>query len=318
MRFDLRNATADHYAAALDMGVWAEAHGALSVAICEHHASSDGYLPAPLLLASALAARTSTLNIQIAALIVPLHDPVELAEQMAVLDLLSRGRVGYICAIGYRAEEYDMAGRSMRDRGRRLEEAVHVFRQAWTGEPFEHRGRQCLVRPTPMTPNGPFICLGGASEAAAKRAARLGLGFLGERDSGLREVYEKACAEGGTTPQLFFEAPADAITAAFVHQDPDRFWDDLGPHVLHDQAMYHEWNVAAGKPLPASVTDAASVEAIRAAGTPYRVFAPGEAAEELAAGRILNLHPLVGGLAPELAWESLRALEPVLSAASRQ
>ena len=97
MRFDLRakdgpETTRALYAAALEMSAWGEQNGCAAIQISEHHASPDGYLPTPLLLASAVAARTERVPIQIAALLVPLHDPIELAEQMAVLDLVSGGR----------------------------------------------------------------------------------------------------------------------------------------------------------------------------------------------------------------------------------
>ena len=85
LRFDMRakdgsGSAPDLYAAAIEMAAFAEQHGAAAVVVCEHHASPDGYLPTPLLLASALAARTTRIPIQVAALLVPLHDPIELAE----------------------------------------------------------------------------------------------------------------------------------------------------------------------------------------------------------------------------------------------
>src|SRR5690242_2274444 len=142
MRFDMR-APADGpaaigglYDAALEMAAWADQHGAASIVVSEHHASPDGYLPAPLVLASAIAARTTTVPIMVAALLVPLHDPVRLAEDMAVLDVLSKGRVSYIAGLGYRPEEYAMFGQSLSERGRRMEECLTVLQQAWTGEEF--------------------------------------------------------------------------------------------------------------------------------------------------------------------------------------
>src|SRR5215831_4885141 len=119
LRFDMRApdggpaAIADLYDAAIEMSVWSEQRGAISIAVSEHHASPDGYLPSPLILATALAARTSTIPIMVAALLVPLHDPVRLAEDMAVLDVMSRGRVSYIAGLGYRPEEYEMFGRRL-------------------------------------------------------------------------------------------------------------------------------------------------------------------------------------------------------------
>src|SRR3954447_6118331 len=111
MRFDMRapttGAPADElYSAALDMASWAESRGCLSAVVCEHHAAEDGYLPSPVVLATAMAARTTTLPITVAVVLLPLYDPVRLAEEMAVLDIISRGRVMYVAAIGYRPIEY--------------------------------------------------------------------------------------------------------------------------------------------------------------------------------------------------------------------
>ena len=92
LRFDMRAPAdgpapiGDLYQAAIEMAVWSEQNGAVSVVLSEHHASPDGYLPSPIVLASAIAARTSTIPIMVAALLVPLHDPVRLAEDMAVLE----------------------------------------------------------------------------------------------------------------------------------------------------------------------------------------------------------------------------------------
>jgi alkanesulfonate monooxygenase SsuD/methylene tetrahydromethanopterin reductase-like flavin-dependent oxidoreductase (luciferase family) len=184
LRFDMRAPPdgpadiRDLYAAALDMAVWGEEHGALTIVVSEHHASPDGYLPSPLLLAAAIAARTSSVPITVAALLVPLHDPVRLAEDMAVLDVISRGRVAYVAGLGYRAEEYAMFGHSLADRGRRMDECLTVLQRAWSGEAFEHNGRTVQVTPPPATPGGPMLFYGGGSRAAARRAARFGLGFF--------------------------------------------------------------------------------------------------------------------------------------------
>ena len=105
MRFDMRapdtGAPApDLYAAALDLVEWAEGRGCVNVAVCEHHASSDGYLPSPMLLASAMAARTRQVSITVAVALLPLYNEVRLAEELVVLDNMSRGRVSLVAAIG--------------------------------------------------------------------------------------------------------------------------------------------------------------------------------------------------------------------------
>src|SRR6185503_1850847 len=97
LRFDFRNpaladtATADRYAAALDMAQWADGLGATLITVSEHHGSPDGYLPSPIPMLSAMAARTKNVRFMIAALIAPFHDPLRLAEDLAVLDNLSNG-----------------------------------------------------------------------------------------------------------------------------------------------------------------------------------------------------------------------------------
>jgi alkanesulfonate monooxygenase SsuD/methylene tetrahydromethanopterin reductase-like flavin-dependent oxidoreductase (luciferase family) len=303
LRFDMRNARAEHYEAALDMARWAEENGALAVAVSEHHGVDDGYLPAPLALVAAMAARTTTLAIQVAALIAPLHDPIALAETMAVIDLLSKGRVSYIVGAGYRPAEFEMFGQSFSERGRRLEESVKVMQQAWTGEPFEYEGRACRVTPVPHTPGGPMLFMGGGTPAAVRRAVRLGIGMLTERSDDLSALYERECEAAGVEQQMFVETPNDAITSAFVATDPDRFWDQIGEHVLGEVRSYREWNE--DRNLPASTTMADSVAELQASGTPYRVFTPDEAVEHVRTAGYLAMHPLCGGIPPEVAWTSL-------------
>ncbi len=94
LRFDMRapgwaGSAADLYAAAIDMCEWAETRGAALAVLSEHHGTDDGHLPAPLMLASAIAARTRSLAILLAAVPIPLWDPVRLAEEMSVLDLIA-------------------------------------------------------------------------------------------------------------------------------------------------------------------------------------------------------------------------------------
>jgi alkanesulfonate monooxygenase SsuD/methylene tetrahydromethanopterin reductase-like flavin-dependent oxidoreductase (luciferase family) len=311
LRFDMRakdgsGSAPDLYAAAIEMAAWGEQHSAAAVVVSEHHASADGYLPAPLLLASAMAARTARIPIQVAALLVPLHDPIELAEQMAVLDLISRGRVSYVCAVGYRPEEYAMFGRDMKRRGRRMEESLAVLRRAWTGEPFAYEGRPVCVTPRPATPGGPILMMGGNSEVVVRRAARLGMGMLTMGGNpALEESYRRACAEHGTTPQLFVNPTGDAPTSCFVAEDPERAWREIGPYLLHDAQMYATW-MGEGEAISKSV--AGDVDALRRENGPYRIFTPEQAVAHLRRSGMMMLQPLCGGLPPKLAWPSLELL----------
>ena len=122
MRFDFRNpgfagtGMAERYSAALDMVEWADRLGFVSVVLSEHHGSSDGYLPSPLPLAAAVAARTEQVRIRIAAMVAPFHDPLRVAEDVAVVDLLSEGRVELVVTNGYVPAEFEMFGRSLSER----------------------------------------------------------------------------------------------------------------------------------------------------------------------------------------------------------
>jgi len=312
MRFDLRAPASgaparELYAAALDMAEWGERHGCAAVQVSEHHGADDGYLPAPLVLAAAIAGRTRRVPIQVAALLAPLHDPIALAEQMAVLDLAAGGRVAFVLGAGYRPEEYAMLGRDFGARGRALEACVETLRRAWTGEPFEHEGRVVRVTPRPATPGGPPLFLGGGSPAAVRRAARLGLGMLTQGgDPGLEALYRAECARRGRAPGLFIHPPAGTVTTAFVAEDVDEAWRRLGPYLLYDARAYAAW---LGDGAAASRSTAASVEALRAEQGPYRIFTPEEAVAHVRTHGLLLLQPLCGGLPPALAFEHLEILE---------
>src|SRR3954449_13610854 len=133
LRFDFRNPSiagtsmADRYAAALDMAEWADRLGCLTLTVSEHHGSTDGYLPSPLPILAAFAARTTNVRLMVAALIAPFYDPLRLAEDLVVLDHLSKGRVDVVVAGGYVREEFDMFGVPMSERARRVTEVVQTL-----------------------------------------------------------------------------------------------------------------------------------------------------------------------------------------------
>lgn len=312
MRFDMRSPstgapTADLYAAALDMAEWAETRGCVGAIICEHHASPDGYLPSPMVLATAIAARTNLLPITIAVVLLPLYDPVRLAEDMAVLDHLSRGRVSYVAAIGYRPAEYEQYGVDFHRRGRIVEEKLELLLAAKTGEPFEHEGRRIHVTPAPFTPGGPVLALGGGSAPAARRAGRYGLGFLAQGGGeGLVAEYEAAARAAGHEPGFCFVPPVDTPTTIFVADDVDRAWDELGPYLLHDVRAYAAWNE--GDTTTASISFVQTVEELRAENRTHRIMSVDEAVAHVRTGMPVGLHPLIGGLPPDVAWPYLHTV----------
>ena len=312
MRFDMRApdfgaSPGELYAAALEMAGFAESRGAIAAAVCEHHTMADGYLPSPLVLATAMAARTTSMPIMTAALILPLYDPIRLAEDMVVLDIVSSGRVSYIMAVGYRPEEFEHHGADFARRGRLVEDQLALLLRAKTGEPFEHEGRRIHVTPAPFTPGGPTVMWGGGSPAAAKRAGRFGLGFFAQGGGPeLEEVYSAEARTHGHEPGFCMIPPTDLATTVFVANDVDAAWAELGPYLLHDVLSYAAINE--GNTHTASLSTATTVEELRAESRSHRVVTVDEAISMIKTGSPLALHPLVGGLPPEIAWRYLRTV----------
>lgn len=309
LRFGMRSATADAetraalYGAAIDMCAWAEDRGAVSAVFSQHHRSDDGYLPSPIPLAAAVAARTETLPISVAALLLAFYEPAKLAEDLAVVDLISRGRVSYVIGIGYRPEEFAMFGVDSKHRAALVEERIGLLRRLWAGEEVDVEGRRVRVTPLPFTPGGPLLAYGGGTEAAARRAARLGMLFMAEtHDATLEAAYR---AEGGASAPGCFFAPAGVPLTVFVADDPERAWADIGEYLLRDSASYAEWN--SSRSGTASISRASTVAELAAEKGAYQIVTPDEARALVGTGFPLNLQPLVGGLPPDVAWSYLEA-----------
>lgn len=309
LRFDMRAPAAgapaaDLYAAAIEMCEWAETRGAVVAVLSEHHGADDGHLPVPMILASAIAARTKRLAILLAAVPITFWDPVRLAEEISVLDLISRGRVSYAFGIGHRVEEYAHFGIDMRARGDIADESLALVRRLLGGEPVDLDGRRIHVTPPPFTPGGPHMLIAGGSKAAARRAARYGLGFISQVASPeLRDFYESQCRINGFAPGTMQFPDQGAPTAVFVADDVEAAWGELGEYLLHDAVTAASYRH--GDDSVASISRAASVSELREAGGPYRICTLEEAGAYIRGGRPLPLLPLCAGLPPELAWPYL-------------
>lgn len=312
IRFDLRNPPfagvdmADRYEAALHMAEWADRNGAVQIGLSEHHGSADGYLPSALAMAAAIAARTSNARIGINAVVAAFHDPIRLAEDAAVVDLLSRGRLDLTIAGGYVHEEFEMFGVPMGERPARVREAVGTLRAAWTGKPFEYRGRKAQVLPRPAQPNGPPITLGGSSEAAARRAARIADGFMPSEPQ-FHQFYREECLKlGKPDPGPHFGGDTSVVV---LSEDPEAAWPELGPFFMHEVNAYGAWQTV--DDVQAGYKPVEDLDDLRKTGQ-YRILTPDEYAAELdGAGdsAFALLHPMVGGVPPEKAWEHLRLFE---------
>jgi alkanesulfonate monooxygenase SsuD/methylene tetrahydromethanopterin reductase-like flavin-dependent oxidoreductase (luciferase family) len=309
MRFDLRAPAigapaVDLYAAALDMAAWAEERGCVAIALSEHHASPDGFLPAPLVLAAAVAARTKQVPVIIAAALLPFYEPVRLAEEMIVLDHISRGRVSYVFGLGYRPQEFEHFGIAMRDRVQIVERNLDVVLRALREDSFEHDGRTITVTPRPYTDGGPTIAYGGTTAAAAKRAARFGLDFFAQSNApGIGDAYRSECERLGREPGTTVLPDRASPTITFVADDVDKAWDELGPYLLHDATTYASWNP--DDDYTVSLSRETTVEALRTERGAYQIFDMDEGAAHLREHGILSLHPLCGGVPPDIAWSYL-------------
>jgi alkanesulfonate monooxygenase SsuD/methylene tetrahydromethanopterin reductase-like flavin-dependent oxidoreductase (luciferase family) len=237
-----------------------------------------------------------------------MYEPVKLAEDMITLDHLSHGRVGYTIGLGYRPAEYEMFGIDQSRRGELMEEHLDILRRALTGERFEWNGRTIQVTPEPYTPGGPFLAYGGASPSAARRAARHGLMLMAAfPDPELADIYDAEATRVGNPPGMTLLPSASAPTTVFVAEDVDRGWEQYGPYMLHDARMYADWMGAPMRSVTRS--GAETLDELRAENGNYRVVDPDGAAELIATHGMLYLQPLCGGMPPELAWHSLRAIE---------
>ncbi|MVU80986.1 LLM class flavin-dependent oxidoreductase [Nocardia sp. ET3-3] len=299
------------YRAALDMAEYADRCGFAVVNCEEHHGSGTGWLPAPLLLGAALAARTERMRISIGALLVPLYDPVRLAEDLAVLDNLCDGRLTVVAGIGYRPEEYAALGRDFTRRGKLMDEALELMFAAWRNEPIQRGGQPFHVTPKPFTTPHPQLLIAGMSKAAARRAARFGLPLsLPMALPEVEQLYYQELTRCGTTGFVHKPLPASKLT--LLHPDPDAAWHAYAPHILTEIREYSSWR-RDGVPRPHEVPPVAVEQ--RRSHSYLEILTPGELRDQIAAGRTeILMNPLIGGLPIDEGWASLRLLgDEVLS-----
>jgi alkanesulfonate monooxygenase SsuD/methylene tetrahydromethanopterin reductase-like flavin-dependent oxidoreductase (luciferase family) len=302
------------YQAGIEMAAVADKNNFMAVTLEEHHGVDDAWSPAPLTYAGMVLGRTKNLRVMIQALLLPLNDPIRVAEAVAVLDLASGGRINVVAGLGYRPDEYAMAGADWKGRGALMDESLEALVKAWSGEEFSYRGRTVQVTPTPKTPAAGILFVGGSGKPAARRAACFGLGLLPAANlPELREFYEQQCEEHGTTPVMIM--PPEKTTLTLIAEDPDKAWAELGEHLLHEALRYQSWQT--GDIHSAVASHASNVDELRAEGI-YRILAPEQAVEICQAEgafATMVLHPLCGGVPIERGWDTVNLyVEKVLPA----
>lgn len=236
------------YRETLELVRLAESLGFDSAWVSEHHGSSDGYMPSLLPMLAAFAAVTERIALGTGIVLTPFHEPLRLAEDAAVVDQLSGGRLILGLGIGWREEEFRMFGVPMRERARRTAETVEVLRRAWTGRRFSFEGRtktydRVKVTPAPARPGGPPIYLGGYDDRAVRRAGRLADGYI--TDATEPEDLERAMSvldEGATSVGREPSSLALALTQNAFPWRGGGHWDVLREGLTQQLGAYEVWD----------------------------------------------------------------------------
>jgi alkanesulfonate monooxygenase SsuD/methylene tetrahydromethanopterin reductase-like flavin-dependent oxidoreductase (luciferase family) len=271
-----------------------------TVWLTEHHFIDDDYLPSVLTMAAAVAARTSRVTIGTAVLLLPLHDPIRVAEDAAVVDVLSGGRLRLGLGLGYKVEEFDAFGIDRRARPSLLEEGIEIIRGAWADGPFSHHGRHRSfdaidVTPKPAQRPGPQIWLAGRAPVPVARAATIGDGLIVVGGPDLYAEYHDAHRRSGRSD------PARLCIFAFTYptHDPQRDLDRLGPFAAYRMENYARWygtagDLASDRELLQTAGAANVAGAMSFFGTPDRVIDELKAAEAAGATAALWFATLPG------------------------
>lgn len=287
--------------AALELAQFGDRHGIAAVSVDEHHATGHGWSCNPVMIAGMFLARTANIFASIDCALAPLWNPVRMAEDIALVDAMSQGRLHTTVGLGYRQVEYETLGVDFGRRGALMDQALEAMLAAWSGATG-------VVSGTWSTPHPPLY-LGGGVRATVRRAVRFGLPLsLRDHRPDLAEYYTELCRAAGIQPFVLMP-PAINRGMIFLHEDPDRAWAELGEHILWEAVTYGRWSDAPSRSsmhLPGVQT----LEEVRASGR-YRFLTPDELITEVRSAKNFGpivMHPLVGGMPVEEAWKSVQLL----------
>jgi alkanesulfonate monooxygenase SsuD/methylene tetrahydromethanopterin reductase-like flavin-dependent oxidoreductase (luciferase family) len=232
---DLRNPPAwsrpwsELYGFTLELCEEADRLGVHSVWLTEHHGFEDGYLTQPLAMLSAIAARTQRIRLGSAILLAPLRPAIQIAEEAALVDVISNGRLELGLGAGYRRPEFDLYGADFATRYGATVERVRALRSIWADDGH---------RPPPVQGRIP-IWLGFNGPQGARRAGRLGEGLLAI-DPALLDPYRRGLEEAGHDPG---SARMAGLVHGFVTEDPERDWSAVKRHLAYQQDSYRRYMV---------------------------------------------------------------------------
>lgn len=319
LTFDMRRPSwvsvphADYYQAALDICAWADERRFQAVSLGEHHTTDDDYLPSPVMMAMAIAARTRSIQLRMI-ILAPFYNIVRLAEDLHVLELVSKGRALPVISGGYRPAEFDMYGLRLEDRLGVMLETIEFLKKAGMNQPFDYRGRRIEVV-SPVVNQPMRVLMGGSYPAVIRKAAHSLADGCRPGEINLYHHYREELAkigkpDPGPGPEKY------GPTFLYVTRNPDKAWPLLAPHINHwvqSYAQYAKERAARGGDLKINYNykPDTDLEAMRK-NSNYQVVTP-EQCLELAAtfgpGDVLRFAPIAGGLDPKLAWESLNLFD---------
>jgi probable F420-dependent oxidoreductase len=183
-----------YYTEALEEVTKAEELGFDSVWMEEHHSVTNHYWPSPLVVLAGFATRTSRLTLGTDILVAAFHNPVRLAEDAAVLDVISGGRFTLGIAIGYKPDEFSLYGVELEKRGARFEEQLAIIKGLWTQERISFKGAYYTVdgrlEPKPVTKPHPPVWIGGWGDITLRRAATLADNWIPGPTADLKRLLE--------------------------------------------------------------------------------------------------------------------------------
>jgi alkanesulfonate monooxygenase SsuD/methylene tetrahydromethanopterin reductase-like flavin-dependent oxidoreductase (luciferase family) len=217
----------------------------------EHHFTDDGFAPALMPLAAAIAVATSRVQIGTDVLLLPQHHPVRLAEAATTVDLLSNGRLVLGLGLGYRPSEFAAVGLDYHRRGDLMDEALEVLVGCFTREAFSFDGRYYAVREVTLSPRPvqrpmPRIALGGTGPRMLERAARFGCSGLMSTPTAdvLARHLQLVQQHGGdVTAQRYY-----GMAMGFVAETEDAAWAVAHEHAAWELEHYNDWFASAGLP----------------------------------------------------------------------
>lgn len=256
--YDFRNppgsglATERLFAEALDQVAWLDGLGCDQVWFTEHHFVDDGYLPSWVPVAAAMAARTARLRFSTDICLLPFNHPVRLAEDLAVLDNLSGGRVELGVGMGYAPHEFRGFGLPVAHRLSLMEEGLEILRRCFSGERFSYAGKRyqledVSITPRYVQPGGPPLWVAAMSRAGALRAARHDCHLLpqGSRREAL-DPWLEALADSGRSRGDY---RIGIIRGVLVTDDRERDWPKVRTSERYRMELYNRFFEESGQGL---------------------------------------------------------------------